>query len=201
MIYVVGLGPGSKEYILPKAVEILENSDMIVGFSRALESINFINTDRVAVKTLSDIPKIVEENKNKTISIIASGDPCFYGVTDYIKRNLKEQRIEIIPGLSSFQYLMSKIGKSWNGKFLGSVHGREEDFLAIVKENSTCIFLTDSKNSPKVLASKLFQENISCNVWVGENLSYEDEKITVGTPEEIMKKEFSSLSVFVVEEI
>lgn len=201
MIYVVGLGPGSKEYILPKAVETLENSDMIVGFSRALESINFINTDRVAVKTLSDIPKIVEENKNKTISIIASGDPCFYGVTDYIKRNLKEHHIEIIPGLSSFQYLMSKIGKSWNGKFLGSVHGREEDFLAIVKENSTCIFLTDSKNSPKALASKLFQENISCNVWVGENLSYEDEKITVGTPEEIMKKEFSSLSVFVVEEI
>lgn len=201
MIYVVGLGPGSKEYILPKAVETLENSDMIVGFSRALESVNFINTGRVVVKTLSDIPKIVEENKNKTISIIASGDPCFYGVTDYIKRNLKEHHIEIIPGLSSFQYLMSKIGKSWNGKFLGSVHGREEDFLAIVKENSTCIFLTDSKNSPKALASKLFQENISCNIWVGENLSYENEKITVGTPEEIMKKEFSSLSVFVVEEI
>ena len=61
--------------------------------------------------------------------------------------------------------------------------------------------LTDSKNSPKVLANKLFIENISCNIWVGENLSYEDEKITVGTPEEIMEKEFSSLSVFVVEEV
>lgn len=201
MIYVVGLGPGSREYILPKAVETLENSDMILGFSRALESINFIKTDRVAVKTLSDILKIVEENNSKKISIIASGDPCFYGVTDYIKRNLKEETIEIIPGLSSFQYLMSKIGKSWNGKFLGSVHGREEDFLTVVKENSMCIFLTDSKNSPKVLANKLFKENIGCNIWVGENLSYEDEKITVGTPEEIMEKEFSSLSVFVVEEV
>lgn len=201
MIYVVGLGPGSKEYILPKAVETLENSDMLVGFSRALESVNFINTERVAVKSLSDILKIVEKNKSKKISIIASGDPCFYGVTDYIKRNIKEEPIEIIPGLSSFQYLMSKIGKSWNGKFLGSVHGREEDFLTVVKENSMCIFLTDSKNSPKVLANKLFIENISCNIWVGENLSYEDEKITVGTPEEIMEKEFSSLSVFVVEEV
>ncbi|HBL06503.1 MAG TPA: precorrin-6y C5,15-methyltransferase (decarboxylating) subunit CbiE, partial [Clostridium sp.] len=57
MIYVVGLGPGSKEYILPKAVETLENSDMLVGFSRALESVNFINTERVAVKSLSDILK------------------------------------------------------------------------------------------------------------------------------------------------
>jgi len=142
------------------------------------------------IKIPMDIEKrsfeiIGEENKSKKISIIASGDPCFYGVTDYIKRNIKEEPIEIIPGLSSFQYLMSKIGKSWNGKFLGSVHGREEDFLTVVKENSMCIFLTDSKNSPKVLANKLFIENISCNIWVGENLSYEDEKITVGTPEEI----------------
>lgn len=201
MIYVVGLGPGSRDYILPKAVETLENSDMVVGFSRALESIDFISTNKVVVKTLSDILKIVEENSSKKISVIASGDPCFYGVTDYIKRNLEEYNVEVVPGLSSFQYLMSKIGKSWNGKFLGSVHGREEDFLALVKENSACIFLTDTKNSPKALASKLFEENISCNIWVGENLSYEDEKITVGTPEEIMKKEFSSLSVFVVEEI
>lgn len=201
MIYVVGLGPGSRDYILPKAVETLENSDMVVGFSRALESIDFISTNKAVVKTLSDILKIVEENPSKKISVIASGDPCFYGVTDYIKRNLEDYNVEIVPGLSSFQYLMSKIGKSWSGKFLGSVHGREEDFLALVKENSACIFLTDSKNSPKVLASKLFEENISCNIWVGENLSYEDEKITVGTPDEIMKKEFSSLSVFVVEEI
>lgn len=201
MIYVVGLGPGSRDYILPRAIETLENSDMIIGFSRALESIDFINVNKVAVKTLSEILKIAEENSSKKISVIASGDPCFYGVTDYIKRNLKERDIDIIPGLSSFQYLMSKIGKSWNGKFLGSVHGREEDFLAIVKENNSCIFLTDGKNSPRALAEKLFKENINCTIWVGENLSYEDEKITVGTPEEIMKKEFSSLSVFVVEEI
>lgn len=200
MIYIVGLGPGSEDYILPKAIKTLENSDVIIGFSRALESIDFVATDKIAVKGLSEILKVVEENKKKNISIIASGDPCFYGVTDYIKRSLNGECIEIIPGISSFQYLMSKIGKSWHGKFLGSVHGREEDFMNIVKSNSTCVFLTDGKNSPKTLAEKLFNEKIDCKVWVGENLSYNDEKITTGTPKEIMSQDFSSLSVFVVEE-
>ncbi|MEG1256800.1 precorrin-6y C5,15-methyltransferase (decarboxylating) subunit CbiE [Clostridium sp.] len=201
MIYIVGLGPGSVDYILPKAIKTLENSDVIIGFSRALESIDFVATDKIAVKGLAEILKVVEANKEKNISIIASGDPCFYGVTDYIKRSLNEYDIEIIPGISSFQYLMSKIGKSWHGKFLGSVHGREQDFLNIVKENSTSIFLTDGKNSPKALAEELYNENIKCTIWIGENLSYDDEKVTTGTPKEIMTKDFSSLSVFVVEEI
>ncbi|MEG0132725.1 MAG: precorrin-6y C5,15-methyltransferase (decarboxylating) subunit CbiE [Clostridium sp.] len=200
MIYIVGIGPGSRDYILPKAIKVLDDSDVIIGFSRALESVNFVAKNKIAVKGLVEILKVVEENKDKNISIIASGDPCFYGVTDYIKRSLNGYEIEIIPGISSFQYLMSKIGKSWHGKFLGSVHGREEDFLNIVRSNNTCVFLTDGKNSPKVLAKKLFDENIDCRIWVGENLSYDDEKITTGNPEEIMLQDFSSLSVFVVEE-
>ncbi|MEG0671353.1 precorrin-6y C5,15-methyltransferase (decarboxylating) subunit CbiE [Clostridium sp.] len=200
MIYIVGIGPGSRDYILPKAIKVLERSDVIIGFSRALESVDFVAKNKIAVKGLVEILKVVEENKDKNISIIASGDPCFYGVTDYIKRSLKGYEIEIIPGISSFQYLMSKIGKSWHGKFLGSVHGREEDFLNIVRSNNTCVFLTDGKNSPKMLAKKLFDEDIECRIWVGENLSYDDEKITTGNPKEIMSQDFSSLSVFVVEE-
>ncbi|MEG0308619.1 MAG: precorrin-6y C5,15-methyltransferase (decarboxylating) subunit CbiE [Clostridium sp.] len=200
MIYIVGIGPGSRDYILPKAIKVLERSDVIIGFSRALESVDFVAKNKIAVTGLAEILKVVEESNNENISIIASGDPCFYGVTDYIKRSLKGYEIEIIPGISSFQYLMSKIGKSWHGKFLGSVHGREEDFLNIVRSNNTCVFLTDGKNSPKMLAKKLFDEDIECRIWVGENLSYDDEKITTGNPKEIMSQDFSSLSVFVVEE-
>lgn len=35
--------------------------------------------------------------------------------------------------------------------------------------------------------------------YVGENLSYEDEKITIGSPKEIEAKEFSELNIMVVE--
>ncbi len=200
LIYIVGLGPGSSDYILPKALKTLENADLVMGFSRALESIDFIDNNKIAIKTLSDILDNVEKNKDKDIAVIASGDPCFYGVTEYIKRNLNKDKVEIIPGISSFQYLMCKLGKSWQGAFLGSVHGREADFLSIVSKNKTCVFLTDKTNSPKILAEKLLGGNINCKVYVGENLSYEDEKITIGNPLEISKGEFTSLSVFIVEE-
>ena len=38
MVYIVGLGPGHKDYILPIASKTMENSDIVVGFGRAIKS-------------------------------------------------------------------------------------------------------------------------------------------------------------------
>ena len=199
MIYIVGIGPGNKEYILPKATETLTNSDIIIGFFRAINSIEHIKGEKIVVQKLGEILEIIGSRKKDTISIVASGDPGFYGISDYMKKNVSDEIIEIIPGISSFQYMMSKTQMSWQDAFLGSVHGRYEDFINVVKNNKVSIFLTDYKNSPRDLARKLFSEGIGCNIWVGENLSYDDERIIKGKPEEIKEIDFSGLSVFVVE--
>jgi cobalt-precorrin-7 (C5)-methyltransferase len=40
---------------------------------------------------------------------------------------------------------------------------------------------------------------INCKVIIGENLSYEDEIISEGSPEEFLNTTFSPLSIFIVE--
>lgn len=198
MVYVVGLGPGNKDYLLLKAVKVLEDSNMIIGFSRALESIDFINVPKVSAKGLEHILSLINSYKDKNISIVASGDPCFYGICDYLKRNYGED-FDIIPGISSFQYLMTKLKKSWQGSYLGSLHGREEDFVGKVKEYHISIWLTDKINSPQAICRRLYEEKLSAEIYIGENLSYEDERIVSGTPEELKDKKYSDLSVVVVE--
>ena len=197
MLSIIGIGPGSKEYILPKAVSVIHSCDFVIGFKRAMESIDFINTRQKIVSSLSEISKLINENTDKNIGIIASGDPCFYGITDYIKANYNG-KLEIIPGLSSFQYLISKLNMSWQGAFASSLHGRETDFIQSVKSNKLSIWLTDNKNSPQKLCSDLAKESLNVEVFIGENLSYEDEKIYSGKPEEFIGFEFTNLCVLVV---
>lgn len=198
MLYIVGIGPGSKEYILPKSTEILEASDLILGFSRAIESIKHVKAKIITVSSLQEIISIANLNKHKNISVIASGDPGFYGISNYI-RTKYDGDIEVIPGISSFQYLMAKLNKSWQNSHLGSLHGREESFLEEVKKNKLSIWLTDKNNSPDSLCRRLYKENIAAMVYVGENLSYEDEVISSGNPEELMNRAFDELSVVVIE--
>lgn len=197
-VFIVGIGPGSAEYILPKAVTIINQSDVVVGFQRAVDSLGFINVNKIKVKKLKEIIDIIEIGKYKSVSIAASGDPLYYGITEYLKKNYRGN-IEVIPGISSFQYMMAKIKLSWQGAFLGSLHGRQDDFCNMVKENQVSIWFTDNVHSPDYMCSILEEKSIEGKVYVGENLSYDDEKITVGSVNEIKTKRFGGLSVVVIE--
>lgn len=204
MIYIVGLGPGHKDYIMPKALEIMDKSDIIIGFKRAIESLDFVDNYKLYINKLSEIDKFIcsKENnclsKEKNISIVASGDPTFYGITNYIK-NKSVLDVKVIPGISSFQYLTCKLNMPWNNAYLGSLHGRNEDFLKIINKNKLSIWLTDKENNPSTLCEILHEAKIQCKVIIGENLSYEDEIISEGNPTEFVNKNFSQLSIFIVD--
>lgn len=203
MIYIVGLGPGHKDYIMPKALEIMKKSEIIVGFKRAIDSLDFIQGKKIYMKKLSDIDEFISDIGNKNsinISIVASGDPTFYGITNYIK-NKAQCEFEIVPGISSFQYLTSKVKLPWNNAHLGSLHGRSDDFLRIVNNNNLTIWLTDKENSPAALCKVLEEAKIECKVIIGENLSYENEAISIGSPSEFLDREFSILSILIVDRI
>ena len=199
MIYIVGLGPGHKDCIMIRALEIMKKSNVIIGFKRAIDSLDFIDNEKIQINKLSDIDKFIcsEESKYNDISIVASGDPTFYGITNYIKSKT-DLDIEVIPGISSFQYLTCKLKMPWNNAYLGSLHGRGEEFLEKINNNELSIWLTDKENNPAMLCKILHEAEIKCKVIIGENLSYENEIISEGSPVEFLNRTYSSLSIFVV---
>ena len=196
MVYIVGIGPGARGYILPKALEVLNICQVVIGFERAISSVEHKN--KLVIKSLTETLNYLNTSKEENIAIVASGDPCFYGITDYINKNFVGA-LEVIPGISSFQYLMAKLNKSWQGATLGSLHGRKEEFLEKVRANKLSIWLTDKDNSPNFICSELIKNNIKAQVCVGVNLSYEDELVLQGTAEEVSLMDFHDLSVVVIE--
>lgn len=198
MVYIVGIGPGARNYILPEAEKVIESVNCVIGFDRALRSLDYIKNRKTKVKSLFEIIEFINMHKDKNICVVASGDPCFYGITDYINRNFTGD-IRVIPGISSFQYMVSKLGKSWQNAGLYSIHGREEQLIEKVRENKVSIWLTDRRNSPEFISKKLLKENIRAKVYVGENLSYPNEKISSGTVEEMSRRSYADLCVVIIE--
>ena len=199
MVYIVGLGPGSKDYILPKAIDTLKKSNVIIGFKRLINDLDFINTNKIVISSLRETLEYIQQNgQDNIISLVASGDPTFFGISEYIKKNYPGN-IVVIPGISSFQYLTTKLNKSWNYAFTGSVHARNEDFIEKVKVNKLSIWLTDNKNNSAFLCKLLNENNIECTVIIGEHLSYENERILKGNPIEFINEEVSNMAILIVE--
>ncbi len=198
-VKIIGLGPGGADYILPKAVKEMESSHVLLGFSRAIGSLDHIHIPKKTVSSLKEILEYINDNPKKEVGIVASGDPAFYGILNYIKHHVKAP-VRVIPGLSSFQYLMAKLQKSWQDAYVGSLHGRDADFETITRDYQVSIWLTDKVQNPSYICGELLKQKQDYWVYVGENLSYPDEKITQGRPEELEVKSWSDLSIVVVEQ-
>lgn len=181
-VMVVSIGPGNVDYISQKAKERLEQSDFILGSRRQIEdvrSICSVTTEFYVYKKITEIKEVVEKEQKKKISILVSGDSGYYSLVPYLKKVLREE-FDIIPGLSSFQYLFSKIGENWQDFFIGSVHGRKLDYIQKFREeNRGLVLLTDEENNPKQIAKNLWEAGFrEVDIIVGENLSYQEENIS-----------------------
>lgn len=92
-----------------------------------------------------------------------------------------------------------KLQLSWDDAKIVSMHGRTQNLVAAVARNKKVFSLTGGENSPQKLCAQLCEHGLSqVQVYVGENLSYPEEKITSGTAEEISALDFPSLSVMMI---
>lgn len=183
-INVVGLGTGNIDYLTGAVIKCIKSADIVIGGERQLEDISSLlnlSQEKYILKKLSDTVEYIQEKiSEKEITVVVSGDTGFYSFLNYLKKTVHNGVFNVVPGISSFQYLFAKLGESWESYYLYSVHGREINITDALK-NSTAgiVLLTDNKNSPYIIGRVLSKNNFSdVKMIVGENLSYPNEKIT-----------------------
>lgn len=202
-LYIIGIGPGDKDYIYPAANKLIEASDVLIGGRRNLDLFLHLQKDEVMIgNKLADIERYILENiGKKTIAVLASGDPGIFSISEYLKNRLGGVEMLVYPGISSFQYLCARTNKSWDDIFIASLHGRElKNLMDVVKNHGKVMIFTGGSSSPASVCRELVCNGLEdVTVTVGEKLSYPDEKIVAGSPEELGKLEFDSLSVMLVE--
>lgn len=198
MLNVVGIGPGNEGYITEVGKKIIAESDVLIGGKRNLEIFeNFCGEKIVLGANLVEIKNYINENIEKNITVIASGDPSVYGIGKYLSKNVDNEKMEIIPGISSMQYMFSRIKVDMNDLYMTSSHGREPDFDYLLSHSKVCM-VTDPKIGPREIAREIIKRDLKKTMAVGENLSYDNEKITIGKPEDILKIENYDMNIVVI---
>ena len=207
-IYIIGIGPGSSEYLTKKAVDTVKTSDYTVGSTRAIDLFDDVN-NKIAfnVKDLLDkLEKGVDlAFEGNTVSILSTGDPGFSGVLNTVLRianekNFPEEKIEVIPGISSLQLAAARNHIQWDNANVMTFHGREniEDILKVINNGKTTIALPSKK--VRDMAQFLLDNGVDEHreVVVCERLSYDDEKIVRSTLKDIANSEFTYMCIMVI---
>lgn len=207
-IYIIGIGPGSSEYLTKKAIDTVKSSDYTVGSTRAIDLFDDVNNKLAFnVKDLLDklekgVDLAIEGN---TVSILSTGDPGFSGVLNTVLRiandkNFPKEKIEVIPGISSLQLAAARNHIQWDNANVMTFHGREniEDILKVINNGKTTIALPSKK--VRDIAQFLLDNGVNENrqVVVCERLSYDDEKIVQSTLKDIASSEFTYMCIMII---
>jgi precorrin-4/cobalt-precorrin-4 C11-methyltransferase len=208
-VYFVGCGPGDPDLITVKAKKLLQKADVVV-YSGSLIPQQILKICKNA--KLHDASSLVREEifeilktnakKNKLVIRLHDGDPALYGAIREQTDNLQKEEIEseIVPGVTSFLASSAALGLQLTlpGVTQTIIITRaekrtkvpkEEQIAELAKHKSTMIFYLSVH-----LLSDIVKEAIkggypkSTPVAVVYKASWPDQKIIIGTLEDIVKK-------------
>lgn len=203
-LHVVGIGPGSTEYLTFKAKEVVESSDIIVGSKRALELFAEVETEKLelAVENIQEMLRfaVTKACEGKDVSVLSTGDPGFSGVLKPILRLADDLEVDVVPGISSIQICASKLKLSWDDANLITMHGKgiSQELIDTIKNGKPTIILPN--HTIEEIAKFLIDNGTDPErkVAVCEKMGYSDEKILTSTLEKVLKENFSYMCVFVI---
>ena len=199
-VNIVGIGPGNPKLLTEAAKQAIEASTILIGDKRMLAAFGAGKRTYDTIKT-ADIVNILAaaDAERDVAAVLVSGDVGFFSLAKTISGKLPDCECVRYAGISSLVYFAAKLNMSWDDAKIVSMHGRSQNLVAAVAQNAKVFSLTGGENSPQMLCNKLCQHGLGgVQVYVGENLSYPEEKITSGTAEEISKLTFPSLSVMMI---
>ena len=196
---VVGMGPGSQSCLTLEALEALRKADLIVGAGRLLETLpeGCTKNRKIAVSAQA-VCDAVYGSDSSFPCVVCTGDTGCYSLCTGLGKYW-DGELSILPGIGSMSYLAAKLQLPWQDWKVVSAHGRACDPVAAVTENPEVFFLTGPDNTAQELCRQLMQAGFGgCRAYVGEKLSYPEERIVSGTVREIAEKIFAPLAVLVV---
>ncbi|MBQ2304593.1 MAG: precorrin-3B C(17)-methyltransferase, partial [Firmicutes bacterium] len=109
-IYVVGIGPGGREYMTPQAEAAILASDAVVGYTVYVKLIEHLTEGKEVVSTAMrgevERARIALDLalKGKTVSFVSSGDAGVYGMAGLMREVAEghpEVEIETVPGITA----------------------------------------------------------------------------------------------------
>lgn len=177
-ISLVGVGMGAEKTLTLEGKKALNEAELLIGAKRMTEAVQKPGQMVLHEYRSEKIVEYIREHpKYRTVAIALSGDVGFYSGAKKLINQL-DGNVEVICGISSVVYFMSKIGLSWDDAKIVSAHGRNCNLISLIRHNPKVFSILGTEDGVAVLASRLVYYGMGdVTLYVGENLSYENEKI------------------------
>lgn len=132
-IVIVGVGPGSPDYLTDVARRAIDSARLLTGAQRLLDL--FESSAAVKLPFSGSIEAWIEQvaqqlaRVSEGIVVLVSGDPGVSSLAAAVLRRFGLVQCRIVPGISSVQLACAALGLSWDNAVIISAHGSVPETL------------------------------------------------------------------------
>ncbi len=202
VLAVVGIGDDGPAGLGATARARIEAAELLVGGRRHLAMFAEHPAERWTIAGGVDwlADRLDAEIDRRRTVVLASGDPCFFGIGPLLAERLGRERVEIHPHVSAVALAFARLGLAWQDATAVSAHGRPLDqAVRRARGARKLAVLTDDDNSPAVVARVLLAAGLrDAPAWVFEHLGGPAERAISGTLSELTGVACAALNVLVV---
>lgn len=191
-VFIIGAGMGDTKTLTREAKEKIENVDIIIGPKRVTEQFEDRGKKVFFEYAPEKVLKILQENTYENAAVLFTGDVSFFSGAKKLLALLPDA--EVVAGISSVSYFCAKIGMSYDDMNIISAHGRECNVVSEVRGHKKTFLLLGENPCEKLCLYGMG----GAYVYIGENLSYENERILSGRAEEFTDFKTVSPSVMII---
>ena len=125
-ISVIGMGPGREEMMTQEAIQALENSDVIIGYTVYLELLGqrFSGKEMLSTPMRKEAERcrlaFEEAQKGKKVALVCSGDAGIYGMASLmyeIGKDYPDTELSVISGVTAASSGAAVLGAPLNHDF------------------------------------------------------------------------------------
>lgn len=195
-VILLGIGMGSKDTLTIQGKKALGHADLLIGAKRMVDSVKMPHHQTFYEYRSEVIADYINKHPEfENVVVALSGDVGFYSGAKKLLSLLGEDT-EMICGISSLVYFMAKTGLSWDDAKIASAHGRSCNLVSLIRHNRKVFAILGTADGTAKLAQKLTIYGMGDVILhVGENLSYENEKVFAAPARELTEYQGDALSV------
>src|SRR5712692_4515891 len=125
-VYVVGIGDDGPASLPERVRASIDEATLLCGGERHLALFPDHPAERFVIRSNLDalVARLAAVSASERPVVLASGDPCFFGIGPLLAERLGRERVRIEPHVSSVQLAFARLGESWQDARVLSAHGR-----------------------------------------------------------------------------
>jgi precorrin-6B C5,15-methyltransferase / cobalt-precorrin-6B C5,C15-methyltransferase len=199
---IIGMGEDGYEGLSATAKLVLQNTDVIVGSERLFSFLPAVKAERQEwPQPFSAVVDQMKPLRGRNTVILATGDPMNYGVARKLLEFIPFAEMTVIPHLSAFSHVASRMGWSLPDCDTLTLHGRDAaNIEAFIQPNARLIVLTaDASTIPEVARRLMARGFEKSAITVLENMGGVRETKSSFVADTLPAKTFSDLNTLAID--